>query len=251
MKKIAIYGKGGIGKSTITSSLSAAVASMGYRVMQVGCDPKADSTCNLLNGKELQSVMAYLREHDHDCEPTLEDIMQQGFGGVFCVEAGGPTPGIGCAGRGIITTFQTLQDLEAYEICKPDFVFYDILGDVVCGGFAAPIRDGYADEVIVITSGEKMALFAADNIVKAVRNFEDRDYARVRGIILNCRNVDDEEEIVRKFAEERNLSILGIVPRDRNVQKYENMNQTVIQGDPDLEISKVIMEIARSIVEGA
>lgn len=250
MKKIAVYGKGGIGKSTITSSLSAAVASMGYRVMQVGCDPKADSTCNLLNGKELQSVMAFLREND-DREPILEDIMQTGFAGVYCVEAGGPTPGIGCAGRGIITTFQVLEELEAYEICKPDFVFYDILGDVVCGGFAAPIRDGYADEVIVITSGEKMALFAADNIVKAVRNFEDRDYARVRGIILNSRNVDDEEAIVRKFAEERNLSILGIVPRDRNVQKYENMNQTVIQGDPDLEISKVIMEIARSIVEGA
>ena len=250
MKKIAVYGKGGIGKSTITSSLSAAVASMGYRVMQVGCDPKADSTCNLLNGKELQSVMAFLRGND-DREPTLEDIMQTGFAGVYCVEAGGPTPGIGCAGRGIITTFQVLEELEAYEICKPDFVFYDILGDVVCGGFAAPIRDGYADEVIVITSGEKMALFAADNIVKAVRNFEDRDYARIRGIILNSRNVDDEEAIVRKFAEERNLSILGIVPRDRNVQKYENMNQTVIQGDPDLEISKVIMEIARSIVEGA
>lgn len=250
MKKIAVYGKGGIGKSTITSSLSAAVASLGYRVMQVGCDPKADSTCNLLNGKELQSVMAFLREND-DREPILEDIMQTGFAGVYCVEAGGPTPGIGCAGRGIITTFQVLEELEAYEICKPDFVFYDILGDVVCGGFAAPIRDGYADEVIVITSGEKMALFAADNIVKAVRNFEDRDYARVRGIILNSRNVDDEEAIVRKFAEERNLSILGIVPRDRNVQKYENMNQTVIQGDPDLEISKVIMEIARSIVEGA
>lgn len=250
MKKIAVYGKGGIGKSTITSSLSAAVASLGYRVMQVGCDPKADSTCNLLNGKELQSVMAFLREND-DREPILEDIMQTGFAEVYCVEAGGPTPGIGCAGRGIITTFQVLEELEAYEICKPDFVFYDILGDVVCGGFAAPIRDGYADEVIVITSGEKMALFAADNIVKAVRNFEDRDYARVRGIILNSRNVDDEEAIVRKFAEERNLSILGIVPRDRNVQKYENMNQTVIQGDPDLEISKVIMEIARSIVEGA
>lgn len=250
MKKIAVYGKGGIGKSTITSSLSAAVASMGYRVMQVGCDPKADSTCNLLNGKELQSVMEFLRGND-DREPTLEDIMQTGFAGVYCVEAGGPTPGIGCAGRGIITTFQVLEELEAYEICKPDFVFYDILGDVVCGGFAAPIRDGYADEVIVITSGEKMALFAADNIVKAVRNFEDRDYARIRGIILNSRNVDDEEAIVRKFAEERNLSILGIVPRDRNVQKYENMNQTVIQGDPDLEISKVIMEIARSIVEGA
>lgn len=247
MKKYAIYGKGGIGKSTITSSLAAAVASMGYKVMQIGCDPKADSTSNLLDGKKLVSVMGYMREHD--TEPQLEDIMQEGFAGVCCVEAGGPTPGIGCAGRGIITTFNILEKLDAYGICKPDYVFYDILGDVVCGGFAAPIRDNYADEVIVITSGEKMSLFAANNIIEAVRCFEERDYAKIRGIILNRRNVENEVEIVQKFAEERQVKIIGDVPRDGNVQKYENCNQTVIQGDKTLEISKIIMDIAKKLVE--
>lgn len=247
MKKYAVYGKGGIGKSTITSSLSAAVASMGYRVMQIGCDPKADSTSNLLGGKELVSVMSYMRQNDS--EPQLEDIMLQGFAGVYCVEAGGPTPGIGCAGRGIITTFNVLEKLDAYEKCKPDFVFYDVLGDVVCGGFATPIRDNYADEVIVVTSGEKMSLFAANNIIEAVRYFEERDYAKVKGLILNRRNVENESEIVEKFAEDRNIEIIGDIPRDGNIQKYENQNQTVIQGNRELAISKKIMEIARKLVE--
>lgn len=249
MKKFAVYGKGGIGKSTMTSSLSAAIASMGYRVMQIGCDPKADSTSNLLNGEELQSVMSYLREHDQEEELNLNDIMKQGFGGIYCVEAGGPTPGIGCAGRGIITTFNLLEELDAYSVSKPDFIFYDILGDVVCGGFAAPIRDNYADEVLVVTSGEKMALFAADNIVKAVRQFEERDYAKIRGLILNRRNIDNEREIVQKFADERGLEIIGDIPRDKNIQKYENMCQTVIQGDPELAISKEIMALAKRLVE--
>lgn len=249
MKKFAVYGKGGIGKSTMTSSLSAAIASMGYRVMQIGCDPKADSTSNLLNGEELQSVMSYLREHDQEEELNLNDIMKQGFGGIYCVEAGGPAPGIGCAGRGIITTFNLLEELDAYSVSKPDFIFYDILGDVVCGGFAAPIRDNYADEVLVVTSGEKMALFAADNIVKAVRQFEERDYAKIRGLILNRRNIDNEREIVQKFADERGLEIIGDIPRDKNIQKYENMCQTVIQGDPELAISKEIMALAKRLVE--
>ena len=146
MKKFAIYGKGGIGKSTLTSSLSAALASMGYKVMQIGCDPKADSTSNLLGGEKLTSVMSYLNENEEP--PELEDIVKQGYGGVYCVEAGGPTPGIGCAGRGIITTFNLLEELEAFETYEPDFVLFDVLGDVVCGGFSAPIRDGYADEVL-------------------------------------------------------------------------------------------------------
>lgn len=249
MKKYAIYGKGGIGKSTITSALSAAVASMGYKVMQIGCDPKADSTSNLLNGQELTSVMEYMRTHDES--PELEDIMVQGFQGVYCVEAGGPTPGIGCAGRGILTTFKVLEDLDAYEECQPDFVFYDILGDVVCGGFAAPIRDNYADEVIIITSGEKMALFAAKNIAAAVKNFEDRDYAKVKGIILNRRNIKNEREYVEAFAKEEGLEIIGDIPRDDAFQEYENQCQTVIQGDIELPVSKIIMDIAKKLAEEA
>lgn len=140
MLKIAIYGKGGIGKSTITSNLAAAFAVLGKRVIQIGCDPKADSTINLLGGKPLLPVMNYMRQFDEDPE-TIEEISKVGFGGVLCIETGGPTPGLGCAGRGIIATFNLLEDLELFETYKPDVVLYDVLGDVVCGGFAAPIRE--------------------------------------------------------------------------------------------------------------
>ena len=202
MLKIAIYGKGGIGKSTVTSNLAAAFAYMGKRVIQIGCDPKADSTINLLEGQPLLPVMNYMREKDEDPE-ELSDISRVGYGGILCIETGGPTPGLGCAGRGIIATFQLLEDLELFETWKPDVVLYDVLGDVVCGGFAAPIREGYAEKVLIVTSGEKMALYAANNINQAVKNFEDRSYARVEGLILNHRNVDHETEKVQKFAQER------------------------------------------------
>lgn len=249
MKKYAIYGKGGIGKSTVTSHLAAALAAQGYKVMQIGCDPKADSTSNLLGEKTLIPVTNYLRTHEE--YPALDDIMVQGYGGVWCVEAGGPTPGIGCAGRGIITTFNLLENLEAFETCQPDYVLYDVLGDVVCGGFAAPIRDNYADEVLIVTSGEKMSLFAAHNINAAVKNFEERDYATVRGIILNSRNVEDEQKIVADFAEKEGLDIVGIVPRDKNIQIYENQNMTTIEGDRNLPISQTFMELAKKLtVEG-
>ena len=168
MIKIAVYGKGGIGKSTVTANLSAAFASMGKRVIQIGCDPKADSTINLLGGKPLLPVMNYMRDMEKDPE-TLEDISKTGFGNILCIETGGPTPGLGCAGRGIIATFQLLEELELFETYKPDIVMYDVLGDVVCGGFAAPIREGYAEEVLIVTSGEKMALYAANNIYQAVK----------------------------------------------------------------------------------
>lgn len=246
MKKYAIYGKGGIGKSTITSSLSAAIAGMGYTVMQIGCDPKADSTANLLNGKKQTSVMSYLNEHEE--APKLEDIVIQGYNGVYCVEAGGPTPGIGCAGRGIITTFNLLEELEAFEKYKPDFVFFDVLGDVVCGGFSAPIRDGYADEVLIVTSGEKMSLFAARNIFMAVENFKDRGYATVKGVIMNRKNVEDEEKFVHQFVEEAGIEIIGDVPRDSAIQRYENQNMTVIQGDSKLPIAQKIVEIAKKLI---
>lgn len=247
MKKIAIYGKGGIGKSTTTSALSAAVSKMGYKVMQIGCDPKADSTINLTNGRPVTPVMNYLKENGK-CD-SLQDIVVEGFNGIVCAEAGGPTPGLGCAGRGIIATFNTLEELDAYKVYKPDFVFYDVLGDVVCGGFAMPIREGYADEVIIVTSGEAMSLFAAGNIKKAIDNFADRNYAKLRGLILNRRNVENEEEIVKNFARENGIKIIGDIPRDNNVQFYEQRKQTVIQGDTDLEISQAIFAIAHSIVE--
>ena len=247
MLKLAIYGKGGIGKSTVTSNLAAAFASMGKRVIQIGCDPKADSTINLLGGELLLPVMNYMREHDEDPE-TIEDISRVGFGGVLCIETGGPTPGLGCAGRGIIATFQLLEELELFETWKPDVVLYDVLGDVVCGGFAAPIREGYAEKVVIVTSGEKMALYAANNIYQAVKNFEDRNYATVSGIILNHRNVENETEKVTHFAQTNGLKILGEIPRSNDLTRYEDQGMTVIQGDPNLAVSRIFMELAQNLL---
>lgn len=250
MIKIAIYGKGGIGKSTVTSHLAAAFATLGKKVIQIGCDPKADSTINLLGGQPLRPVMNYLREEDEDPE-ALEDISRIGFGGILCIETGGPTPGLGCAGRGIIATFQLLEDLRLFETWKPDVVLYDVLGDVVCGGFAAPIREGYAEEVLIVTSGEKMALYAANNIASAVENFADRSYARLRGVILNHRNVVGEDEKVRAFAESRGLEIVGEVPRSDDITRCEDRGMTTIEANPDLPVSRTFIELARTLMNTA
>lgn len=243
MLKIAVYGKGGIGKSTVTSNLAAAFALRGKKVIQIGCDPKADSTVNLLNGEPLTPVMNYLQEHDRDPE-KIEDIAKEGFGGVLCIETGGPTPGLGCAGRGIVTTFALLESLELFEERKPDVVLYDVLGDVVCGGFAAPIREGYASQVLIVTSGEKMALYAAGNIKRAVDNFADRGYAKVRGVVMNRRAVENEEEKVRAFADANNLEIVADIPRSSDIIRYEDMGKTVIEGDPALEVSQAFLALA-------
>ena len=247
MLKIAIYGKGGIGKSTTTGNLAAAFAALGKKVIQIGCDPKADSTINLLGGKPALSVMDYMREHDEEPE-SLDAIVKKGFGGVLCIETGGPTPGLGCAGRGILTTFSLLEDLELFENEKPDVVLYDVLGDVVCGGFAAPIREGYAQDVLIVTSGEKMALYAANNICKAVKNFEDRGYASVRGILLNRRNVANEREKVEAFAAEHDLPILADIPRSDDIIRFEEQGKTVIEGDINLPISQVYLELAKKLL---
>lgn len=246
MLKLAIYGKGGIGKSTMTSNLAAAFAYLGKKVIQIGCDPKADSTLNLLGGKLLEPVMNYLREHDDDPQ-AIEEISRVGYGGVLCIETGGPTPGLGCAGRGIIATFDLLEDMGLFEQYEPDVVLYDVLGDVVCGGFAAPIREGYADQVLIVTSGEKMALYAANNINTAVKNFADRSYAEVKGIILNRRNVPGEEEKVRAFAAERGLAIVGDIPRSDDINRFEEEGKTVVEGNPELPISQVFIQLAQTL----
>ena len=246
MIKLAVYGKGGIGKSTVTSNLAAAFALKGYKVMQIGCDPKADSTINLLHGDGVMPVMNYMREFDQ--EPGIEDIIRQGFGGVYCVEAGGPTPGIGCAGRGIISTFNLLDDLRVFEKFKPDIVLYDVLGDVVCGGFAAPIREGYAEDILIVTSGEKMALYAANNIKTAVDNFADRGYAKVRGIVFNHRNVENEEEKVSAFAAQSGIPVVGEIPRSREILEFDDKCLTVVEGDPDSEIAGAFFKLADWVI---
>ena len=248
MLKVAIYGKGGIGKSTVTSNLAAAFANMGKRVIQIGCDPKADSTINLLGGEPLRPVMNFMREEDEEPD-ELAQISKEGYGGILCIETGGPTPGLGCAGRGIIATFQLLEDMDLFAHYKPDVVLYDVLGDVVCGGFAAPIREGYAEKVLIVTSGEKMALYAANNISSAVRNFEDRSYARVFGIVLNHRNVENEMEKVQAFSEKIGVPIVGKVPRSDEIIRWEDQGKTVIEGNPDSEISKCFFDLAELLLK--
>ncbi|WP_293988091.1 nitrogenase iron protein NifH [Megasphaera sp.] len=247
MRKFAIYGKGGIGKSTTAANVSAALAMMGKQVVQVGCDPKADSTLNLLHGEPVMPVMDYYRKYTKG--PDFEHIGKRGFGGVFCIETGGPTPGLGCAGRGIIATFDLMDEMEVFQKVNPDVVLYDVLGDVVCGGFSAPIRDGYADEIFIVTSGEKMALYAAGNIIKAVENFKDRGYAQVKGIILNRRNVDAEYELVKAFADEHQLPIVADIPRSKDIQYYENKGLTVVEGNPDLPVSRIYRDLAASLLQ--
>lgn len=168
---------------------------------------------------------------------------------MFCIETGGPTPGLGCAGRGIIATFDLLEELEVFERIQPDVVVYDVLGDVVCGGFAAPIREGYANEIYIVTSGEKMSLYAANNIHKAVENFKDRGYAQVKGLILNRRNIEREYEKVQEFADQSHLPIIADIPRSGEIQRCEELGKTVVEDDPTLQLSKIYIDLAKKIME--
>ena len=247
MRKIAIYGKGGIGKSTTTSNVSVALAEAGYTVMQIGCDPKSDSTKNLTGGKQIPTVLDAIRRLKDDVE--LEDVVFKGDKGVLCVEAGGPDPGVGCAGRGIIAAFEKLEELEAFEVYKPDVVIYDVLGDVVCGGFAMPIRDGYAQDVFIVTSGEMMALYAASNICSAVERFKRKSYAQVRGLILNSRKVANERELVEQAAAELGVEVVKFIPRSDAVQIAEDNNSTVVEWLPDSEQADEYRCLARIIME--
>lgn len=231
MRKVAIYGKGGIGKSTTTQNTVAGLAELGKKVMVVGCDPKADSTRLLLGGLHQETVLDTLREEGEDVE--LNDIRKDGFKGIICVESGGPEPGVGCAGRGIITSINLLEQLGAYaENENLDYVFYDVLGDVVCGGFAMPIREGKAQEIYIVVSGEMMAMYAANNICKGIMKFAESGGVRLGGVICNSRNVDNEETMIDAFAKKLGTQMIHFVPRDNMVQRAEINRKTVIDFDP-------------------
>lgn len=247
MIKIAVYGKGGIGKSTTISNLSVALANKGLKVMQIGCDPKADSTTNLHDGTEINTVLDLVRERKDNFE--LDEMVVEGYKGILCVEAGGPTPGMGCAGRGIIAALEKLEQKGAYETYKPDVVFYDVLGDVVCGGFSMPMREGYADKIFIITSGEYMAIHAAINIATAIDNFKDRGYASLGGVILNKRNVKNEEEKVNEFIENIDSKLVGMLDRDEIVVVAEEDKKTVLEAFPESLMAKEYEVLADNLLK--
>ena len=246
MIKIAVYGKGGIGKSTTVSNISIALAQKGLKVMQIGCDPKADSTFNLRSSVKIETVLDMIRKKG--AAITLEDMVTEGYAGVLCVEAGGPTLGLGCAGRGIIAAMEKLSEKKAFEVYKPDAVIYDVLGDVVCGGFAMPIREGYAEKVFVVTSGENMAIHAAANIAMAVANFKSRGYATLGGIILNRRNVPRELEKVQELAQDIGSKIVGSLNFSETVQRADEMRKTVLEAFPYSEMAGEYRKLAEQVL---
>lgn len=247
MLRLAVYGKGGIGKSTTVCCLSAAFAQKGMRVMQIGCDPKSDSTALLMGGKKIETVLDCMRR-EGGCT-SLEPVTGTGFAGVVCAETGGPLPGTGCAGRGVAAALEHLGRLGAYSVFSPDMVFYDVLGDVVCGGFSMPMRKGYADHVAVMTSGERMALYAASNIARAVKHFAGRGYADLAGFILVRRGTPGEDEAAREMAETFNSSVIGALSWSRCVQEAEHQGKTVMEAFPESPMAGEYRALADALAE--
>ncbi|MDT8446605.1 MAG: nitrogenase iron protein [bacterium] len=248
MRQCAIYGKGGIGKSTTTQNLVAGLAQQDHKVMIVGCDPKADSTRLILHTKMQNTVMQLAAEAGSVEDLELEDVMLTGYRGIKCTEAGGPEPGVGCAGRGVITAINFLEEEGAYEE-DLDFVFYDVLGDVVCGGFAMPIRENKAQEIYIVVSGEMMAMYAANNIAKGIVKYAQSGSVRLAGLICNSRNTDREDELIMALAARLGTTMIHFIPRDNVVQRAEIRRMTVIEYDPESKQAEEYRTLARKIVD--
>lgn len=244
MKKIAFYGKGGIGKSTTAANVSAALAMNGYSTCQIGCDPKNDSTRLLLGRTCMETVLDMVKKHGD--EVAIEHVVHSGFANVKCVEAGGPEPGVGCAGRGIIVALETLKELDAIK--DEQVVLYDVLGDVVCGGFAVPIREGYATDIYIVSSGELMSLYAANNIAKGIARFAGRGNVRLGGIIGNSRNIIHEQALLEAFAKMINTSLITFIPRETIVHQAEINRKTVIEWAPQSSQADVYRQLAHAIM---
>lgn len=247
-RKIAIYGKGGIGKSTTQQNTAAAMAHFyDKKVFIHGCDPKADSTRLILGGKPQETLMDTLREEGEE-KITIEKVVKTGYKGIRCVESGGPEPGVGCAGRGVITAINLMEDLGAYTP-DLDFIFFDVLGDVVCGGFAMPIREGKAEEVYIVASGEMMAVYAANNIARGMLKYADQSGVRLGGIICNSRKTDNELDLMKEFTTALGTQMIHFVPRDNVVQKAEFNKKSVVEFDATVNQANEYKELARKIIE--
>ncbi len=248
IRQCAIYGKGGIGKSTTTQNLVAGLAEIGKKVMIVGCDPKADSTRLILHSKAQNTIMEMAAEAGSVEDLELEDVLKAGYRGVKCVESGGPEPGVGCAGRGVITAINFLEEEGAYEE-DLDFVFYDVLGDVVCGGFAMPIRENKAQEIYIVVSGEMMAMYAANNIAKGIVKYASSGSVRLGGLICNSRNTAREDELIMELARQLGTQMIHFVPRDNVVQRAEIRRMTVIEYDPKANQASEYRTLAQKIID--
>ena len=247
-RKVAFYGKGGIGKSTTQQNTAGAMAHrFGKKVFIHGCDPKADSTRLILCGKPQDTVMDMLRDEGEE-NVTVEKVVKTGYSGIRCVESGGPEPGVGCAGRGVITAINMMEELGAYGP-DLDFTFFDVLGDVVCGGFAMPMREGKAQEIYIVASGEMMAMYAANNISRGLLKYADQSGVRLGGIICNSRKVDGELELMAEFTKRLGTKMIHFVPRDNIVQKAEFNKKTVMEYDSTCNQASEYSELARKIIE--
>jgi nitrogenase iron protein NifH len=244
LKQIAIYGKGGIGKSTTTSNISAALSTLGYKVMQFGCDPKSDSTNTLRDGKYIPTVLDTLREKN---VVKAHEVIFEGFNGIHCVEAGGPAPGVGCAGRGIITAVQLFKQQKIFEELDLDYVIYDVLGDVVCGGFAVPIREGIAEHVFTVSSADFMAIYAANNLFKGIKKYSNSGGALLGGVIANSINAPYAKEIIDDFVKQTSTQVVEYVPRSVTVTQSELQGKTTIEAAPKSEQAKIYKTLAEKI----
>ncbi|RCV63293.1 nitrogenase iron protein NifH [Methanophagales archaeon] len=257
MRQIAFYGKGGIGKSTIGSNIVAALSDNGLSVMMIGCDPKADCTRNLTGEVQIPTILDVSRDKGIERlgleelvegkEIKLDEVVHKGYGDVHCAECGGPRPGFGCAGRGVIVAIDLLNKLNVFEELKPDIVLYDVLGDVVCGGFAMPLRRGLADEVYIVTSADYLALYAANNISKGISEFANKGGSPLGGIIYNVRGMLDEADVVYDFAEKIGSHVIGHVPNAHEIAEAEIDGNTVIEYDGNTEIASLFRELAMKI----